>query len=63
MLVLYGRSRPEELLSISEASKLMADAAHGPEELPQPGSLLSEYEVTKSQLAYLRLWPGRIILC
>lgn len=38
--------------------KLMADAAHGPEELPQPGSLLSEYEVTKSQLAYLSLLAG-----
>ena len=38
--------------------KLMADAAHGPEEQPQHGSLLPEYEMTKSQLAHLGLLAG-----
>ena len=38
--------------------KLMADAAHGPEEQPQHGSLLPEYEVTKSQLAHLGRLAG-----
>ena len=38
--------------------KLMADAAHGPEEQPQHGSLLPEYEMTKSQLAHLGRLAG-----
>ena len=58
MLVLYGRSRPEEQLSILKLLKLMADAAHGPEEQPQHGSPPPEYEGDKSQLAHLGRLAG-----
>ena len=42
--------------------KLMADAAHGPEEQPQHGSLLPEYEGDKKASWLIwGFWLGRII--